>query len=312
MFLVDFFTVNICTAEEFNPMPKKDGEFGEVGGGQSGQVVDGTTTAANNKGKYEAVIVDKKVQMQNSLGMLTHTNITSTLTIDEKYHDYLLHNIEMINQTEIEKNEKNEKNNQNHSSFLQTLLKQPLPQQRDIIDQIYTNDLSKFDSFLYTATHKFLNFVKKTGEFIGILSPKTSEVFFNQIYLLPLQDQTPHITSAKSNQVKSNNMLLSMCNPIIRPNYAELIKTNKDFKNMDFSPSSSTSDFIKQALTMTHDHHKVDNMCQAIGGKCVPIVDGYFVEVIFCGLFGFIYFMIAWPKLKGLDQLPLSAWRPGK
>jgi hypothetical protein len=66
-------------------------------------------------------------------------------------------------------------------------------------------------------------------------------------------------------------------------------------------PTSSTTTAIKH-----------DTICQAIGGTCSPVVDGYFVEVITCGIFGFFYFLLLWPKLRHLDTLPLSSWRSSK
>lgn len=44
-------------------------------------------------------------------------------------------------------------------------------------------------------------------------------------------------------------------------------------------------------------------------GVCDTIVDGYFVEVAICTIFGVIWYLILSKVLKNLQSSPLSAWQ---
>lgn len=49
--------------------------------------------------------------------------------------------------------------------------------------------------------------------------------------------------------------------------------------------------------------------CQAAGGHCVTHLDGYYAEMVFCVVFGLIWYWWQTGKLKRLQSLPDSAWK---
>jgi len=50
-------------------------------------------------------------------------------------------------------------------------------------------------------------------------------------------------------------------------------------------------------------------MCEEAGGHCVTHLDGYYVEIVVCMLFGFLWLMWQRRKIRRLQDLPPSEWR---
>lgn len=52
-----------------------------------------------------------------------------------------------------------------------------------------------------------------------------------------------------------------------------------------------------------------DKLCTAAGGKCVTMLDGYYIETVLCVLLGFLWFLYGRRNARWLQHLPSTAWR---
>lgn len=50
-------------------------------------------------------------------------------------------------------------------------------------------------------------------------------------------------------------------------------------------------------------------ICKSSGGTCNTTIDGYYILIAFCFIYGFLWLIWRGNKLKYLDSLPLSAWK---
>lgn len=48
--------------------------------------------------------------------------------------------------------------------------------------------------------------------------------------------------------------------------------------------------------------------CMKIGGKCRIDIDGYYIEVILCLIYGIIWYKWARPRINQLQKLPIKSW----
>uniref|UniRef100_A0A2M4AAL5 Putative acetyl-coa transporter n=1 Tax=Anopheles triannulatus TaxID=58253 RepID=A0A2M4AAL5_9DIPT len=51
------------------------------------------------------------------------------------------------------------------------------------------------------------------------------------------------------------------------------------------------------------------SVCSEAGGKCGIIVDGYYIEIFVCLLYGLVWYRWGCRKIRYLQELPLKAWR---
>ncbi|XP_056420978.1 acetyl-coenzyme A transporter 1 [Hyla sarda] len=57
-----------------------------------------------------------------------------------------------------------------------------------------------------------------------------------------------------------------------------------------------------------HDHEAAE-MCAKLGGSCVTVLDGYFVESVICVVIGFCWWLFLGPAFKKLQNEGQSSWK---
>lgn len=54
--------------------------------------------------------------------------------------------------------------------------------------------------------------------------------------------------------------------------------------------------------------HNDQEDCSKVGGKCRVDIDGYYIEIILCLIYGIIWYKWGRSKLNYLQKLPVKAW----
>ena len=49
--------------------------------------------------------------------------------------------------------------------------------------------------------------------------------------------------------------------------------------------------------------------CEAAGGTCVTLTEGYYIESAACVAFGLVWLVWGWPTIKRLQAAPVDDWR---
>lgn len=75
-------------------------------------------------------------------------------------------------------------------------------------------------------------------------------------------------------------------------------------------PEGQETDFSALKLGNNSCGTKVDQEdCLKIGGKCRIDIDGYYIEVIICLIYGIVWYKWARTKINQLQRLPIKSWR---
>jgi hypothetical protein len=279
---------------------------------------------------------------------LSDANFITTVKgadISTLYNKQLLHNLELLqfgdkppqNDDEPIDAEEEPPNNshtkqsppdQPQSLFLQSLLAQPKPIQEQTIQKLFDSRITHGESVLFRLSHNFISRVRSFFESIHLISPNTSKIFFHEAYLAgnsqltdsQLIDFAPKVNIHDLPQFKSALQeyfeLVGDSKGTIDPRYLKLVQgvdevgTSDVFIKTEWSTLSPLLSHALTSHTVLGDHGvATQGICEQIGGVKSSVVDGYFVEVIACGMFGLVYFTFMWPYLKKIDLLPISAWR---
>jgi PAT family acetyl-CoA transporter-like MFS transporter 1 len=71
----------------------------------------------------------------------------------------------------------------------------------------------------------------------------------------------------------------------------------------------SEGDFSAPKLDNNTCLTKIDQEdCLKIGGKCRVDIDGYYIEIIICLIYGIIWYKWGRSKINQLQRLPIKAW----
>lgn len=57
------------------------------------------------------------------------------------------------------------------------------------------------------------------------------------------------------------------------------------------------------------DDHHMEEQCEAAGGTCHTDIDGFYVQTIFCTIFGFIWLKLRSAEVRRIQELPEGDWK---
>jgi PAT family acetyl-CoA transporter-like MFS transporter 1 len=73
--------------------------------------------------------------------------------------------------------------------------------------------------------------------------------------------------------------------------------------------SGSENDFSSPKLNNnTCASHEDQEECLRVGGKCRLDIDGYYIEIILCLIYGIIWYRFGKSRISYLQKLPVKAW----
>uniref|UniRef100_U5EUI4 Putative acetyl-coa transporter n=1 Tax=Corethrella appendiculata TaxID=1370023 RepID=U5EUI4_9DIPT len=66
---------------------------------------------------------------------------------------------------------------------------------------------------------------------------------------------------------------------------------------------------LENSTENTCSNSREQEICTSSGGKCDITIDGYYIEIIFCFIYGVLWYLWGKSKIYYLQNLPLKAWR---
>ncbi|KAF0698271.1 Aste57867_11102 [Aphanomyces stellatus] len=137
-------------------------------------------------------------------------------------------------------------------------------------------------------------------------------------YALVLVAGALHEVSATMMYVPQMAFFAKVSDPTIGGTYMTFLNTISNLGSkwpnslsLAFVDTLSTKLCSVDAANACSDHD-AKHACEAMGGHCHILTDGYFVETAVCTAIGVMWLIVAYRHVDKLQKLPMSAWRVAK
>lgn len=83
------------------------------------------------------------------------------------------------------------------------------------------------------------------------------------------------------------------------------------WKSCSIEPSNDVQNFtnFNSSTNNTCSNKEDVEVCKQIGGGCRMDIDGYYIECIFCFIYGILWFFWGKNKFNIIQNIPLKSWQ---